>query len=185
MVAGLAVILVGGGLLLVRFRASTGAGSLASAALSLGASEGDRRSRPPSKPTCPSSEAGYTFAGVTSDPHATSTPARPRTDADRVADDYFDAAVRLSPIMATNAGVPGHEEDLDDVSPAGRAAFSALRRQTLAALADVEPIDDVDRVTISALHNRLELDEEIHAALMGCRSTSSRPRARTCGTSST
>ena len=131
---------------------------------SLGASEGDRRSRPPRKPTCPSSEAGYTFAGVTSDPHATSTPARPRTDADRVADDYFDAAVRLSPIMATNAGIPGHEEDLDDVSPAGRAAFSALRRQTLATLADVEPIDDVDRVTISALRNRLELDEEIHAA---------------------
>ena len=101
---------------------------------------------------------------MTSDPHATSTPARPRTDADRVADDYFDAAVRLSPIMATNAGIPGHEEDLDDVSPAGRAAFSALRRQTLATLADVEPIDDVDRVTISALRNRLELDEEIHAA---------------------
>ena len=66
--------------------------------------------------------------------------------------------------MATNAGIPGHEEDLDDVSPAGRAAFSALRRQTLATLADVEPIDDVDRVTISALRNRLELDEEIHAA---------------------
>ena len=66
--------------------------------------------------------------------------------------------------MATNAGIPGHEEDLDDVCPAGLAAFSALRRRTLAALADVEPMDDVDRVTISALRNRLELDEEIHAA---------------------
>ncbi len=101
---------------------------------------------------------------MTTDLHATSAPARPHTDADRVADDYFDAAVRLSPIMATNAGIPGHEEDLDDVSPAGHAAFSALRKQTLATLADVEPIDDVDRVTISALRNRLELDEEIHAA---------------------
>ena len=88
----------------------------------------------------------------------------PSTDADRVADDYFDAAVALSPIMATNAGIPGHEEDLDDFSPAGRAAFSALRQRTLAALAGVEPVDDVDRVTISALRNRLELDEEIHAA---------------------
>ncbi|HEY8307732.1 MAG TPA: DUF885 domain-containing protein [Lapillicoccus sp.] len=101
---------------------------------------------------------------MTSDQGATSVSSRPSTDADRVADDYFDAAVRLSPIMATNAGIPGHEEDLDDVSPAGRAAFSALRRQTLSSLADVEPMDDVDRVTISALRNRLELDEEIHAA---------------------
>ena len=101
---------------------------------------------------------------MTSDPTATSTLARPRTDADRVADDYFDAAVRLSPIMATNAGIPGHEEDLDDVSPAGRAALSALRQRTLAALTDIDAVDDVDRVTISALRNRLELDEEIHAA---------------------
>ena len=83
----------------------------------------------PANPRARSSEAGYTFAGVTSDPHRHEHPARPRTDADRVADDYFDAAVALSPIMATNAGIPGHEEDLDDFSPAGRAAFSALRRQ--------------------------------------------------------
>jgi uncharacterized protein (DUF885 family) len=101
---------------------------------------------------------------VTSEPRATIAMARPRTDADRVADDYFDAAVALSPIMATNAGIPGHEEELDDVSPAGLAAFSALRRRTLARLADVEAVDDVDRVTIAALHDRLGLAEEIYAA---------------------
>jgi uncharacterized protein (DUF885 family) len=101
---------------------------------------------------------------VTSHQAATSAPSRPRTDADRVADDYFDAAVALSPIMATNAGIPGHEEDLDDVSPAGLAAVSALRHRTLTALTEVEPVDDVDRVTIAALRDRLELGEEIHAA---------------------
>ncbi|HWH99230.1 MAG TPA: DUF885 family protein, partial [Propionibacteriaceae bacterium] len=94
----------------------------------------------------------------------TGSPSRPRTDADRVADDYFDGAIALSPIMATNAGIPGHEEDLDDVSPAGLAAMSELRQRTLAALVDIEPVDDVDRVTISALRDRLGLAEEIHAA---------------------
>jgi uncharacterized protein (DUF885 family) len=89
---------------------------------------------------------------------------RPRTDADRVADEYFDGAIALSPIMATNAGIPGHEEDLDDFSPAGLAALSQLRQRTLAALADVEPKDDVDRVTIAALRDRLGLAEEIYAA---------------------
>ena len=89
---------------------------------------------------------------------------RPRTDADRVADDYFDGAIALSPIMATNAGIPGHEEDLDDFSPAGLAAMSQLRQRALAALVDVEPVDDVDRVTIAALRDRLGLGEEIHTA---------------------
>ena len=45
-----------------------------------------------------------------------------------IADDYFDAAVALSPINATYLGIPGHEEDLDDFSPAGHAAQLELRR---------------------------------------------------------
>ncbi len=103
-------------------------------------------------------------ASPTSATSAASAASRRRTDADRVADDYFAAAVTLSPILATNAGVPGHEEDLDDVSPAGRAAFSTLRQRTLAALDGVQPVDDIDRVTLSALQDRLGLAEEIHAA---------------------
>ena len=94
----------------------------------------------------------------------TGSTTRPPTDADRVADDYFDAAIALSPIMATNAGIPGHEEALDDFSPTGLAAMAELRQRTLTALVDVEPVDDVDRVTIAALRDRLELGEEIHAA---------------------
>ena len=72
---------------------------------------------------------------------------RPQTDVDRIAETYFDAAVALSPINATFLGVPGGEEDLDDLSPAGNAAASELRRTTLAELAAAPPTDDVDRVT--------------------------------------
>ncbi|MEP6631334.1 MAG: DUF885 domain-containing protein [Lapillicoccus sp.] len=92
------------------------------------------------------------------------TIARPQTDVDRVAEDYFAAAVALSPIMATSVGVPGHDDDLDDFSPAGLAARSTLRVRTLTALAEATPVDDVDRVTVAALRDRLELAEEIHAA---------------------
>lgn len=89
---------------------------------------------------------------------------RPPTDVDRIAERYFDAMVELSPISATYLGVPGHEEDLDDLSPAGHAAFSALRRATLAELAAATPADDVDRVTVAAMTERLQLAEDRHSA---------------------
>ena len=90
--------------------------------------------------------------------------ARPRTDVDRIAETYFEAAVALSPINATFLGVPGGEEDLDDLSPAGNAAAAELRRTTLARLATATPSDDVDRVTVDAMTERLQLAEDRYAA---------------------
>jgi len=89
---------------------------------------------------------------------------RPQTDVDRLAEKYLDAMVELSPIQATYLGVPGREDELDDFSPAGHAAHSVLRQATLAELATATPTDDVDRVTIAALTDRLELAEQRHAA---------------------
>jgi len=105
-----------------------------------------------------------TFAGVTSDTSAPSAPTREHSDADRIADEHFDAMVALSPIAATNFGIPGHEKDLDDFSPAGLRAVSDLRRRTLANLAAVRPVDDIDRVTVAAMNERLGLAEEMYAA---------------------
>jgi len=90
--------------------------------------------------------------------------ARPTTDVDRIANDYLDAFVELSPITATTLGIPGRDEDLDDFSPAGYAAISDLRRATLDALAGAKAVDAVDRVTISAMTERLGLAEETYAA---------------------
>ena len=89
---------------------------------------------------------------------------RPHTDVDRIAEKYLDAAIALSPIKATFLGVPGGEDALDDFSPAGLAQHSDLRRATLADLAAATPLDDVDRVTISAMTERLGLAEESYAA---------------------
>jgi len=99
---------------------------------------------------------------VTTDAHARQ--ARPITEVDRIANDYLDSLVELSPIAATYLGIAGHDEDLDDFSPSGYAAQSELRTTTLSALASATATDDIDRVTLAAMNERLGLAEETHAA---------------------
>jgi uncharacterized protein (DUF885 family) len=99
---------------------------------------------------------------VTTDPQAHQ--ARPTTDVDQIANDYLDALVELSPITATYLGMAGREADLDDFSPSGLAAQSALRTRTLDALAHATAVDDIDRVTLAAMKERLGLAEETFAA---------------------
>jgi len=89
---------------------------------------------------------------------------RPQTDVDRIAEAHFDAEVDLSPLAATYLGIPGHDTEVDDFSPDGYAAASRLRRSTLASLEQASPVDDVDRVTLAAMRERLGLAEEIHEA---------------------
>ncbi len=102
-----------------------------------------------------------TFAAVSTD---TATTARPATEIDRIAEEHLTAFVALSPITATYLGIAGHEEELDDFSPAGHQAHAALRAATLAELDRATPVDDIDRVTVAAMRERLGLAEETHAA---------------------
>ena len=90
--------------------------------------------------------------------------ARPTTDVDRIANDYLDQLVELSPIAATELGIAGHDEDLDDFSPSGHEAMAALNRRTLDALGQATPVDDIDRVTLAAMQERLGLAQETYAA---------------------
>jgi uncharacterized protein (DUF885 family) len=87
---------------------------------------------------------------------------RPRTAIDAVADDYTDTLIRLNPSFATTLGLPGHETEYQDFSPAGIAEFAAEARKALAALNGLAPEDDVDAVTLDAMRERLELQLEIH-----------------------
>lgn len=91
-----------------------------------------------------------------------SAPARPKTAIDAVADSYTDTLVRLNPSFATILGVPGHDTEFQDFSPAGIAEFAAAARGTLDALAGLAPADDVDAVTLDAMRERLGLQLEIH-----------------------
>lgn len=89
-------------------------------------------------------------------------PARAKTAIDAVADAYTDTLIRLNPSFATELGLPGHETEYQDFSPAGQEAFAAAARETLAALDGLEPADDVDAVTLDAMRERLGLQLEIH-----------------------
>ncbi len=92
----------------------------------------------------------------------TTTSNRPPSAVDAVADAHFDAVIDASPIEATYLGVPGRDTELDDLSPDGFAHHAALARDTLARLEGVEPVDDVDRVTLGAMRERLGLVVETH-----------------------
>ncbi|GAA3701179.1 DUF885 domain-containing protein [Zhihengliuella alba] len=92
---------------------------------------------------------------------STST-SRATTAIDEVANAYFDGLIERNPDFATTLGLPGRETEYGDHSPAGREAEAAAARETLAALDGLEPVDDVDAVTLDAMRERLGLELEIH-----------------------
>jgi len=83
---------------------------------------------------------------------------------DQIADQYVEDAIALSPMNATAMGVPGHDHELDDLSPAGMAEFADLERRTIAALEAAEPVDERERVAKEAILERLGLSLERHEA---------------------
>jgi uncharacterized protein (DUF885 family) len=94
-------------------------------------------------------------------PPAAAIPQRRPTAVDAIADEHLDAMAALDPVSATAMGVPGHDTELTDYSPAGHAARAAHRRRTLKALGEATPVDAVDRVTVAALRERLTLEDEL------------------------
>ena len=84
-------------------------------------------------------------------------PPRPRTAVDDVADGYLERLAAADPVFATFVGLPGHDDRLTDVSPAGHAARAALAGEALAALNATVPVDQTDAVTVAALRERLGL----------------------------
>ncbi len=97
-------------------------------------------------------------------PDTRQTPARAPSEVDQIADGYVEAVLEISPITATYLGIAGRDGELDDFSPAGLSRHAELRQQTLEALAGATPVDDVDRVTVAAMQERLELAQETYRA---------------------
>jgi uncharacterized protein (DUF885 family) len=91
-------------------------------------------------------------------------PARRATPLDAVADGYVRTLAALDPIAATAMGLPGHQAELPDLSPAGHAARADAARAVLRTLAAIEPVDAVDDVTLAAMRERLGLDVELAEA---------------------
>nr|WP_221286482.1 DUF885 domain-containing protein [Cellulomonas hominis] len=68
----------------------------------------------------------------------------------------------LNPFEATELGIPGHDHEVTDLSPAGHEARAEAARATLRALDGLAPADEVDEVTLAAMRERLGLDVELH-----------------------
>ena len=89
---------------------------------------------------------------------------RQPTAIDAVADAFTNTLLQLDPSFATSLGIPGRETEYGDYSPAGLESYAEAIRETLGRLDGLEPADDVDRVTLDAMRERLGLDLEIHDA---------------------
>ncbi len=63
-------------------------------------------------------------------------------------------------------GITGHDDDITDYSPEGVAARADAARSALQELDRTSPADDVDRVTIAAMRERLGVRLELHDAAL-------------------
>ncbi|HTZ45340.1 MAG TPA: DUF885 domain-containing protein [Jatrophihabitans sp.] len=91
----------------------------------------------------------------------TDSAARATTAVDALAEQYLAAEAELNPVLATNAGLPGYDHQLPDLSPDGHAGRAELTRRTLASLDSATAADDTDRVTIEAMRERLTVQAEL------------------------
>jgi uncharacterized protein (DUF885 family) len=87
---------------------------------------------------------------------------RTPTAMDALADKHFDAEVALSPIMMTFLGMDDHQDEFDDFSPQGIETHHRLIATTLGELDSTVVSDETDRITASALRERLGLAMEAH-----------------------
>jgi len=81
-----------------------------------------------------------------------------------IAERYVVQVADLDPVLATAAGIPGHDHQMTDLSPAGFAARAELDRTTVAALTSAEAGTDRERTARAAMLERLGLAVEQYDA---------------------
>ncbi|HLY34622.1 MAG TPA: DUF885 domain-containing protein [Jatrophihabitantaceae bacterium] len=91
------------------------------------------------------------------------TEPRTPTDVDAVAEEFVRTWAAHDPLTATNLGIPEHQSELPALTPEYFAEGSAIRRRTLAALRAATPVDAVDRITVAAMRENLEVSEALRA----------------------
>lgn len=92
---------------------------------------------------------------------------REETAIDRIANAHFQRLMDLDPEAATINGFKGRETEYWDYSPAGHEADLAEYRATLDELNAAQPVDDIDRVTVDAMNERLGLRLKLAEAGLG------------------
>jgi len=82
---------------------------------------------------------------------------RRTTPLDTLAEELLDGCAALDPESATQSGIAGHDHRLTDHSVAGIAERTAVLRDVLRRLDDLEPTDATDVVTADVVRERAEL----------------------------
>ena len=77
---------------------------------------------------------------------------------DDLADRYVAEWAELSPLGATYVGIAGHDDKIDDLSPAGYDAQAELVRRTLNELDVTDPEHETEQVAKDAMIERLGLE---------------------------
>src|SRR5699024_8015782 len=89
---------------------------------------------------------------------------RTPTPTDALAEEYAATLARLSPISATQVGLPGDAPGLDGLAPAGLRPQGDAPLEVPAPPHGVEPTDAVDRLPQLAQPGRLGLERELDRA---------------------
>ena len=74
-----------------------------------------------------------------------------------LSDRFIEQLATLDPGIATALGIPGHDHEMTDFSPAGHDARGQVVRNTLAELNRTEATTDADRLAAGVLRESLEL----------------------------
>jgi uncharacterized protein (DUF885 family) len=88
----------------------------------------------------------------------------PSSAIDQLAERHLEQEIQLDPIGATELGIPGHDHELPDFTPAGFAARTDLTRSSLAAARAIEPGSPREEVAKDAFVERLGLELERYEA---------------------
>jgi uncharacterized protein (DUF885 family) len=81
-----------------------------------------------------------------------------------IADGYVVQAADLDPVLATGAGITGHDDKMTDLSEAGFAARAELDKTTVAALTSAEATSEREHTARAAMLERLGLAVELYDA---------------------
>ena len=77
---------------------------------------------------------------------------------DELAERYVAEWAGLSPLGATQVGIAGHDDKIDDLSPEGYEAQAELARRTVEKLDVIEPEHETEQVAKDAMMERLGLE---------------------------
>ncbi len=81
----------------------------------------------------------------------------------RHAAEYVAEVARLDPVAATFMGIGGYDDQLGDYSLEGAAHRTDAARRALARLADLDDVDEADRIARGVMVDRLSLQLELDA----------------------